>query len=146
MKNSNRIIQSPAPGTHILMFRGDTRSFTLFLPYPQKGGAWLRTNIGQAKTVRAEIITEVESNRPPLGRDWFDLPMKRIDDQNFIITVPLCEVGHFEGKCFFLPKGETRPVWPEGRNVVINVEPADTCCDSLVQTKAVIFSRMKMKV
>ena len=132
MKNSNRIIQSPAPGTHILMFRGDTRSFTLFLPYPQKGGAWLRTNIGQAKTVRAEIITEVESNRPPLGRDWFDLPMKRIDDQNFIITVPLCEVGHFEGKCFFLPKGETRPVWPEGRNVVINVEPADTCCSNII--------------
>ena len=132
MKNSNRIIQSPSPGIHILMFRGDTCSFTLSLPYPQKGGAWVRTNIGQAKTVKTEIITEVESNRPPLGRDWFDLPMKRIDNQNFIITVPLCEVGHFEGKCFFLPKGETRPVWPEGRNVVINVEPANTCCSNII--------------
>lgn len=132
MKNSNRVIQNPEPGTRILMFRGDTRSFTLSLPHPQKGSAWLRTNIGHAETARREIITEVEDNRPPLGRDWFDLSMKRIDDQSFKITVPLCEVGHFEGKCFFLPKGETRPVWPEGSNVVINVEPADTCCSNII--------------
>ncbi|MCJ7542107.1 MAG: glycogen debranching protein, partial [Desulfobacterales bacterium] len=132
MKNLNRVIQNSAPGTRILMFRGDTRSFTLSLSHPQKGSAWLRTNIGHAKTTRREIITEVENNRPSLGREWFDLPMKRIDDQNFKITVPLCEVGHFEGKCFFLPKGETRPVWPEGPNVVINVEPADTCCSNII--------------
>ena len=132
MKNSDRIIENPAPGTRILMFRGDTCTFTLSLPHPQKGSAWLRTNIGQAKTVRKEIITEVEHNRPPLGRDWFDLSMKRIDNQRFTITVPLCEVGHFEGKCFFLPKGETRPIWPEGPNVVINVEPADTCCSNII--------------
>ncbi|MDH3880801.1 MAG: hypothetical protein OES64_04535, partial [Desulfobacteraceae bacterium] len=114
MKNLNNVIQNPVPGTRILMFRGDTGSFTLSLPHPQKGSAWLRTNIGHAKTARKEIITAVENNRPPMGREWFDLPMKRIDDQNFKITVPICEVGHFEGKCFFLPKGETRPVWPEG--------------------------------
>jgi starch synthase (maltosyl-transferring) len=132
MKSSNRIAQNPAPGTRILMFRGDTRSFDLSLSFTQKGSAWFRTNIGHAKTARKEIITEVENNRPPLGRDWFDLPMKRIDDHNFKITVPLCEVGHFEGKCFFLPKGETRPVWPEGPNVVINVEPAATCCSNII--------------
>ena len=114
------------------MFRGDTCSFTLSLPHPRKGGAWLRTNIGHAQTARREIIMEVENNRPPLGKDWFDLPMKSIDDQRFKITVPLCEVGHFEGKCFFLPKGETRPVWAEGSNVVINVEPTDTCCANIV--------------
>ena len=95
MKNLNRVIQNSAPGTRILIFRGDTRSFTLSLSHPQKGSAWLRTNIGHAKTARREIITEVENNRPPLGRDWFDLPMKRIDDQNYKITVPICEVGHF---------------------------------------------------
>ncbi|MEK6193329.1 MAG: alpha-amylase family glycosyl hydrolase, partial [Deltaproteobacteria bacterium] len=26
----------------------------------------------------------------------------------------------------------TRPVWPEGPNVVINVEPADTCCSNII--------------
>jgi hypothetical protein len=44
-----------------------------------------------------------------------------------ITSVPLCEVGHFEAKCFFLKKGESMPVWPQGFNSVINVEPA-TCC------------------
>jgi hypothetical protein len=29
---------------------------------------------------------------------------------------------------FFLKKGESTPVWPQGSNSVINVEPADTCC------------------
>jgi predicted glycogen debranching enzyme len=132
MKNSNRITQNPAPGTRILMFQGDTCSFILSLAHPQKGSAWLRTNIGHVKTARREIIMEVENNRPPLGRDWFDLSMKRMDDQSFKITVPLCEVGHFEGKCFFLHEGERRPVWPEGPNVVINVEPADTCCSNII--------------
>ena len=132
MKNSKSVIHNPAPGNRILMFRGDVCSFTLTLPHPQKGSAWLRTNIGHGEITRREIITEVENNRPPLSRDWFDLSMKPINDQSFKITVPLCEVGHFEGKCFFLPEGETRPVWPEGSNVVINVEPADTCCSNII--------------
>lgn len=132
MENSNIVVQNPVPGTRILMFRGDTRSFILSLSYPQDGSAWLRTNIGHAKTARREIIREVENDLPLLGRDWFDLPMKRMDDQTFKITVPLCEVGHFEGKCFFLPKGEKRPLWPEGPNVAINVEPTGTCCSNII--------------
>lgn len=126
------VTQNPAPGTHILMFRGDTRSFILSLSRPQEGSAWLRTNIGHAKVARREMIREVDENQPPLGRDWFDLPMKRIDDQSFKITVSLSEVGHFEAKCFFLRKGETRPVWPAGPNVAINVEPAGTCCSNII--------------
>ncbi len=114
------------------MFRGDIRSFTLSLPNPQKGSAWLRTNIGHAEVARGEIIEAVDKNHPPLGRDWFDIPMKRVDGRSFKITIPLCEVGHFEAKCFFLGEGETRPVWPDGPNVVINVEPAGTCCSNII--------------
>ena len=132
MDNSNWIIQDPAPGTHLLMFRGDTRSFILSLPNPQKGSAWLRMNIGHAKVNREEIIREISNDEPPLGRGWFDIPMKRMDNRSFKIAVPLCEVGHFEAKCFFLSDNETSPVWPEGSNVVINVEPADTCCSNII--------------
>ena len=132
MDNSNWVIQDPAPGTRILMFRGDTRSFTLSLAHPQEGTAWLRTNIGHAKISRDEIIREVHNDEPPLGRDWFDIPMSRVDDRKFMIILPLCEVGHFEAKCFFLSEGEAGPVWPEGSNVVINVEPADTCCSNII--------------
>jgi len=132
MDNSNWVIQDPAPGTRILIFRGDTRAFNLSLSHPGKGSAWLRTNIGHARTARREITRKVDNDKPPLGRDWFDIPMNRVDDQNFMITLPCCEVGHFEAKCFFLSENETIPVWPEGSNVSINVEPAYTCCSNII--------------
>jgi predicted glycogen debranching enzyme len=132
MEYTDKVTQDPAPGTHHLMFKGDTQSFTLSLSHPQKGKAWLRTNIGHAVTIREEIIKEVHNGEPPLGRDWFDIPMIRMDDHSFRIVLPLCEVGHFEAKCFFLHEGDDDPVWPEGPNVTINVEPADTCCANII--------------
>jgi len=132
MDNSNWVIQDPAPGTHILIFRGDIRTFNLSLSRPGKGNAWLRTNIGHAQTTRQEIIRKVDNDKPPLGRDWFDIPMSRVDGQNFMITLPFCEVGHFEAKCFFLSENQTTPLWPEGPNVAINVEPAHTCCSNII--------------
>ena len=132
MNNSNRIIQNPAPGTHLLLFRGDTKTFTLLLPCKEEGSAWLRTNIGHAGIAREEIIREVVNDEPPLGRDWFDIPMSRVDDLRFQVTLPLCETGHFEAKCFFLKKGEVDPIWPDGPNTAINVEPADTCCSNII--------------
>ncbi len=132
MNNSDRIIQNPAPGTHLLLFRGDTKTFTLLLPCKEEGSAWLRTNIGHAGIAREEIIREVVNDEPPLGRDWFDIPMSRVDDLRFQVTLPLCETGHFEAKCFFLKKGEVDPIWPDGPNTAINVEPADTCCSNII--------------
>ena len=132
MNNSDRIVQNPAPGTHLLLFRGDTKTFTLLLPCKEEGSAWLRTNIGHAGIAREEIIREVLNDEPPLGRDWFDISMSRVDDRRFQVTLPLCETGHFEAKCFFLKKGEVDPIWPDGPNAVINVEPADTCCSNII--------------
>jgi len=90
MNNSDRIIQNPAPGTRVLLFRGDTKIFTLSLPREENGSAWLRTNIGHAEIARKEIIREVLNDEPPLGRDWFDIPMSRVDDLCFQVTL------HFE--------------------------------------------------
>jgi len=132
MSVSDRVKQQPEPDRHILAFRGDTQTFSLFLPAEEKGGAWLRTNIGQAGTKMEETIREVLHDETPLNRDWFDIPMERIDVQHFAVTVPLCEVGHFEAKCYYLPDGVPGPVWPEGGNTVINVEPADTCCANII--------------
>ncbi len=132
MGNTDRVSQNPFPGTHILMFRGDAQTFTLTVSEPLKGRAWLRTNLGQAKTSRREIIREVFYDEPPLGRNWFDLPMRKINELTFSITVPLCEVGHFEAKCLFLKEDETDPIWPDGPNTIINVEPAATCCANII--------------
>ncbi len=127
-----KIVQDPAPGTRILRFCGDTLTLTLELPQSQSGTAWVRTNIGHAKTIREEIIGEVEKNEPPLGRAWFDIPMQRTDDRRFEVILPLCEVGHFEAKCYFLKEGDVQPTWPPGLNAAINVESADACCANII--------------
>ncbi|MEA3435695.1 MAG: alpha-amylase family glycosyl hydrolase, partial [Thermodesulfobacteriota bacterium] len=132
MDNSDQIIQDPGPGSRILKFRGDTQTFALYLNQAQKGSAWLRTNIGHAQITLREIINQVQNDDPALGRDWFDVPMNRVDDRHFQLTLGLCEVGHFEAKGFFLKEGEVNPVWPEGGNTAINVEPADTCCANII--------------
>ena len=124
--------QLPHPGSRILKFRGDTLTFTLTLDQPYRGEAWLRTNIGSASTIRREIIRNVHREEAPLGRDWFDLPMIRVAQTEFRITLPLNETGHFEAKCFFLRESDTTPAWPPGSNTAVNVEPADTCCANII--------------
>jgi predicted glycogen debranching enzyme len=124
--------QTPATGSRQLLTRGDTVHFTLTLPTPARGRAWLRTNLGRVATTRAEIIGAVERRQPPLAHDWHDLPMRRRDDQCFDIEVPLHQVGHFEAKCYFLAQDQHDPRWPPGANTVINVEPAETCCANII--------------
>ncbi|MEN8691395.1 MAG: amylo-alpha-1,6-glucosidase [Desulfobacterales bacterium] len=124
--------QEPAPGCRMLKYRGDTLTFHLTLERPRQGSAWLRTNMGSGKVIRNEIVRNVHLEEVPLGRDWFDRPMVAIDPRHFRITLPLCETGHFEAKCFFLEEGESQPVWPSGANTAVNVEPADTCCANII--------------
>lgn len=132
MTISDRILQDPNPGQQKLLFRGDLITFRLMVPDGMNGTAWLRTNLGRADISRNETIRSVQENLPPLSRDWFDFPMRRRNGNRFEITLPLCEIGHFEGKCFFLCTGQTDPVWPPGPNTEINVEPADTCCANII--------------
>ncbi len=127
-----RIEQHPEPGRRILCTRGDTVTFTLSLPEKSAGQAWVRTNIGQGKTIRREILRAVTHDEPLLGRDWFDIPMEPLDGNRFRLTLGLAEVGHFEAKCFFLPSGQFTPVWPPGPNAAVNVAPTDTCCANII--------------
>ena len=126
------LIQLPPPGTRRLMVKGDTVTFHLKPPAPWSGTAWLRTNLGHAAIQRQEIVDAVESGRPPLGRDWYDIPMQAVDEHAYRLTLGLTQVGHFEGKCYFLKRGESGPIWPAGDNTTINVEPADTCCANII--------------
>ena len=102
------------------------------MPEEYAGEAWLRTNIGHAAQIRAEIIRSVQKELPPLGLDWFDIPMRGLGGGRFEVLVPLCEVGHFEAKCYFLPEKTSDPVWPQGPNTILNVAPAHTCCGNLL--------------
>lgn len=126
------LVQYPRPGERLLRFCGDRIVFTLEVPPHFKGSAFVRTNLGKARISRREIIAEVESGEPRLGRDWFDIPMKAAGPGRFEAVLGLAEVGHFEAKCLFLPEGGSEPLWPAGENTVLNVEPADTCCGNII--------------
>ncbi len=124
--------QIPDPDQRLLLSRGDTVTFTLRLPRPLKGQAWLRANIGHAATIRQEIIRQAERDENPLGRDWYDRPMSPVNDVEFRIVVPLQQVGHFEAKCYFLEDGGHPPLWPRGGNTIVNVEPATSCAANII--------------
>jgi len=132
MIHSDALIQDPAPGSHALYFCGDIVTFTLSVQKGLNGTAWIRTNIGHGDVLRTEITRSVLFHETPLGKDWFDTPMRRIDDDRFEVRLALCEVGHFEAKCFFLKEGDSLPTWPPGPNAAINVEPAQSCCANIV--------------
>ncbi len=132
MNISGKISQIPTPGRHLLHFRGDTLTFELTAPADATGSAWVRTNIGHADIARRQIIQAVTRDLPPLARDWFDIPLQPVAPGRFRATLPLCEVGHFQAKCFFLEAGTSEPAWPAGDNTVVNVAPAESCAANIV--------------
>jgi starch synthase (maltosyl-transferring) len=132
MTIDSRIIQTPSAGQRLLRFRGDQVTFRLELPSRARGEAFVRTNLGHARTIRREIIDQVERNVPKMSRDWFDVAMAPAGPGRFEAVIGLDEVGHFEAKCLFVPEDSTEPLWPAGPNTAINVEPADTCCANII--------------
>ncbi len=115
-----------------MQFRGDLAIFHLTVVPAQAGSAFVRTNIGHAAVMRREIIRRVERNEPRLAREWFDIPMRIVGEGRYEAVIGLTEVGHFEAKCLFLPQGDSEPLWPDGPNTVVNVEPAHTCSGNII--------------
>ncbi len=132
MVQSNAIEQVPVPGLRKLHFVGDAITFHLNVPESWTGQAWLRTNLGHGRSVRREIIRQVEHLENPLGRCWYDIPMTATGKGSFTLTLALTEVGHFEAKGYFFCSDRKDPLWPPGANTAINVAPADTCCANII--------------
>lgn len=122
------------PGSQHVHHAGDVLDIRLVLSEPCAGLGWVRTNLGAATTRRDELIRLVVQGEPILHRDWHDLPMRRIDNCQFALRLPLADVGRFEVKAFFLAEGQDEPSWPPGENTVIKVEPADTVCANTIYT------------
>jgi len=108
--------------------RGEALEFRIEVGGGNPGRAFLRTNLGRARLRREEIVAEVELGQAPLKADWRDLPMAEMAPGVHSILVPLDEVGRFLAKSFFEPADGGALRWPEGGDVVIKVEPADTVC------------------
>ena len=132
METLPSITQSPPPGTSRVLFCGDCLLFTLTLDKDAAGNAWVRTNLGTAGVARQEIIDRVEKNEIKLDEAWSDIQMNKKSATEFQILLPLHQTGYFQAKCFFIPENQSVPVWPEGDNCVLNVEPAGTCCANII--------------
>ncbi|WP_022667558.1 amylo-alpha-1,6-glucosidase [Desulfospira joergensenii] len=131
-KNPFGVIQSPLPGESMVLYCGDSVTFCLTLSEPAAGKAWVRTNLGTANIARREIIARVEKEEIRFNEAWHDIEMAPEGDARFALVLPLVESGFFQAKCFFLPGNSTTPVWPEGENSILNVEPAGTCCANII--------------
>jgi len=118
--------QTPAPESFLLKWRGDTLRVSLDLPAPRTGRAAFRTNLGHGDVRREEIIDETEKGVTPLAKAWTDIPLREKTPGHFEAEIPLDEVGVFSGKACFFPEGSQVPEWPQGRNLHIKVESAET--------------------
>ncbi|MBQ6915478.1 MAG: glycogen debranching enzyme N-terminal domain-containing protein [Kiritimatiellae bacterium] len=118
--------QKPEPESFLLKWRGDTLTVTLDVGAPRKGRAAFRTNIGHAGVRRREIIDETERGVVPLAKAWADIPLDEVGPGVYRADIPLDEVGVFSGKACFFPEGSSVPEWPEGRNLHVKVESAET--------------------
>ena len=124
--------QTPSPESFLLKWRGDVLTVTLRLDKPRKGRAAFRTNIGNARIRRREIIAETERGETPLAKAWHDIPLAEISPGFYRADIPLNEVGIFSGKACFFPAGSHVPLWPDGSNTHIKVESAETRkCNSI---------------
>ena len=118
--------QTPNPEEFLLKWRGDTLTVTLQLDEPRKGRAAFRTNIGGSSIRRREIIDETEKGVTPLARAWTDVPLREVAPGRYSADILLSQVGVFSGKSCFFPEGSKVPEWPEGRNLHVKVESAET--------------------
>ena len=126
--------QTPSPHDFILKWRGDMLTVTLTLDRPRKGHAAFRTNLGRAKIRRREIMAETERGETPLARAWTDIPLPEVKPGVFSADIPLNEVGVFSGKACFFPESSHVPEWPEGRNLHVKVESAETRKNNSIYT------------
>ncbi|MBO7619757.1 MAG: hypothetical protein J6T06_04550, partial [Victivallales bacterium] len=126
------LTQRPNTGERLVKYSGECLKLSLTLNEPTEGKAFVRTNLCRGDVRRREVIDQVEHGKARFGRDWHDIPMPETLPGTYSLTLPLCEVGMFEFKCFFLPKGESEPLWVRGENSRIKVEPAVTASNNTI--------------
>ncbi|HVY71410.1 MAG TPA: amylo-alpha-1,6-glucosidase [Verrucomicrobiae bacterium] len=116
---------TPATGGREVRFVGDRVRFELSgnggEPLPPGWRAFLRTNLGRAKQLRAATIESVARRRPHKEGGWRDVPMQAAGSR-WQVELALAEVGYFKAKAFAVdPAG--RQHWPSGEDFGLSVHP-----------------------
>ena len=128
------LIQSPTPGSSILLHSGDCLTVQLTGKTAAEGSAWIRTNLGRGDVRIREILSYAEEGKAILDRDWHDLPMNHVKNDVWTITLPLTQTGCFQAKAFFESTPDRNVFWPAGENIVVKVEPAETVYGNSIYT------------
>ena len=123
---AENIHQWPEPGMNLIFHEGDFLNIKFSVPEDFIGEAYLRTNLYNPQLKREELISKAEQNIPRRFQEWGDFPMVSDGNGSFQIELPLITIGFFEAKAFFMPEESGEPIWPEGDNLYIKVEPADS--------------------
>lgn len=141
----------PAAGEMLLRFVGDRVRFAIQTTGPSKN-AFLRTNLGRASFLHAEIVQEYHEElarwqaedaaaKPgtlPRGMAWRDIPMERVDERRWEIELALTEVGFFQAKGYAVDHHE-RQAWPHGSNIGLSVHPSEYRTNNVIYCA---FTRM----
>lgn len=134
---------SPGTGENLVRYVGDPIRFTLQTSVPD-GQAWLRTNLGRAAELHAEIVREYheelarwgkpsrlqQTPAPPIGCAWRDLPMHK-KAGGWEIDLHLNQAGFFNAKAYFVD-ASGRQHWPQGPNTGICVHPTQARCGNTI--------------
>ncbi|MFW5996449.1 MAG: amylo-alpha-1,6-glucosidase [Lentisphaeria bacterium] len=118
--------QTPAPGDKQIFRQGDFLTVELQKPPGLEGKAYLRTNLYRPDKKLNELIQKAEGGSPRRYQEWGDFEFKQKDRTTYQLSLPLMHSGFFEAKAFFLESDRSEPIWPEGDNLYIKVEPITT--------------------
>ncbi len=124
--------QEPAAGSLLLKWVGDVLEVRAYRTRKGAGKMVFRTNLGGARVHQAEVLAQTDEGRMIAGDDWHDIPMEACGKGEWVVRVPLLEVGIFEGKICFLPNTRPEPEWGDGGNLTIKVAPAHTAAGNSI--------------
>ena len=123
MARMGKPFMAPATGERMVRFVGDTVRFSVRMPGgPFEGHAFLRTNLGKAKTLRREIISSHAGKRPLSIDFWRDVALDRSGEHEWSLDLPLTEVGFFAAKGYVIDAAGNQ-IWPDGPDAGISVHP-----------------------
>ena len=72
-----------------IFFAGENITFRLEYSGSHPGTAAVRTNLGRAAVRRLETIAFTGNGIPVAGMDWHDIPMNKISDRHWELSLPL---------------------------------------------------------
>ena len=125
--------QTQLPSSEIL-YCGDIVRYELECSSDCEGRAFLRTTLGNGQIRFNELINHTEQGTAVAGRAWHDLPMEKISERHYAVSVPLFECGIFESKCFFIPDDGSPICWCNGSNFHLKVESAANIAGNTIYT------------